>query len=198
MERANESTELWWHPILRIKVFLKKWASFLFIFCLFNQTLNKFYNKSIWKMSIQYMALGFELTTFWLWVSSLNHNTRATDPLRTKSVWITFHTLILVRCPCSLVSAKNGKVRLLKSCFLFSTITKCSSLFMLGRHQTACAQCLCINVLDTFTRNLILWQDDLMPCLMQLHLMRRGGQNRIYATIFLLDWCPTYKLEACA
>ena len=29
------------------------------------------------KMSIQYTATGFELTTFWLRVSSLNHETRA-------------------------------------------------------------------------------------------------------------------------
>ena len=28
-------------------------------------------------MSIQYPAPGFKLTTFWLWVSSLNHWTRA-------------------------------------------------------------------------------------------------------------------------
>ena len=28
-------------------------------------------------MPIQYPALGFELTTFWLWISSYNHKTRA-------------------------------------------------------------------------------------------------------------------------
>ena len=32
----------------------------------------KFYNKLMWKMSIQYPALEFESTTFWLWLSSLN------------------------------------------------------------------------------------------------------------------------------
>ena len=31
----------------------------------------------MWKISIQYPVPGFELTTFWLWVSSLNHYTRA-------------------------------------------------------------------------------------------------------------------------
>ena len=31
----------------------------------------------MWKMSIQYLVPGFEITTFWLRVSSLNHQTRA-------------------------------------------------------------------------------------------------------------------------
>ena len=33
--------------------------------------------KFMWKMSIQYLAPGFKLKSFWLWVSSLNHQTRA-------------------------------------------------------------------------------------------------------------------------
>ena len=36
-----------------------------------------FNNKQRWKMSIQYMALGFEPKTFGTWVSSHNHYTRA-------------------------------------------------------------------------------------------------------------------------
>ena len=53
----------------------KQWADpglFSFIFSLPNQSL-QFYNKSMWKMSIQYTGPGFELTTFWGQVSSLNH-----------------------------------------------------------------------------------------------------------------------------
>ena len=37
--------------------------------------------------------------------------------------------------------AKNGKVRLLRSCQLFITPTKHSNLFLLDRHQTECARC---------------------------------------------------------
>ena len=50
-------------------------ASFSFIFGLFQTNNTIFYNKSMWKnvMSIQYMALGFEPTTFGTWVSSHNH-----------------------------------------------------------------------------------------------------------------------------
>ena len=47
-------------------------ASFTFIFGLFKQTY-KFYSKLMWKMSVLYPVPGFELTTFWLWVSSFNH-----------------------------------------------------------------------------------------------------------------------------
>ena len=57
-------------------MFYKKWANpdlFLFIFVFSNEHYN-FYNKyERKKLSIQYPALGFELTTFWLQVSSLNH-----------------------------------------------------------------------------------------------------------------------------
>ena len=61
-------------PILEYNFtcFFKKWAnpaSFLFIFGLFKQTI-EFYNKYMWKMSIQYMVPGFEPTTFGTWVSS--------------------------------------------------------------------------------------------------------------------------------
>ena len=41
----------------------------------------------------------------------------------------------------SLVSAKNGRVRLLKSYYLFITVTKHSNLFLLDRQQAACARC---------------------------------------------------------
>ena len=54
-------------------------VSFSFIFVLSNKHYN-FYNK-FEKMSIQYLVLWFEHTTFRLWVSSLNHLTRA--PART-------------------------------------------------------------------------------------------------------------------
>ena len=33
----------------------------------------QFYKKLMWKMSIQYLAPGFKLIAFWLWVSSINH-----------------------------------------------------------------------------------------------------------------------------
>ena len=59
----------------RLNSFLKKWANlglFFVYFCLFKQTL-QFLQQKMWKMSIQYPAPGFELTTFWLRVSSLNH-----------------------------------------------------------------------------------------------------------------------------
>ena len=50
------------------------------LFHLFSVFLNKhynFYNKYMWKMSIQYTVPGFEPTTFRTWVSSHNHWTRA-------------------------------------------------------------------------------------------------------------------------
>ena len=48
-------------------------------FSVFSNKQYNFYNKSMWKnvMSIQYPAPGFELTTFGMWVSSHNHQTRA-------------------------------------------------------------------------------------------------------------------------
>ena len=51
-------------------------ASFSFIFGLFKQ---KIYilQQIIVKNSIQYPALGFKHTTFWLWDYSFNHQTRA-------------------------------------------------------------------------------------------------------------------------
>ena len=59
------------------------WTKYLFLrannglffvyFCLFKQTLQILQQIWMWKMSIQYPALGFELTTFWLQVSSINH-----------------------------------------------------------------------------------------------------------------------------
>ena len=46
-------------------------------FCLFSVFSNKnhynFYNKYMWKMSIQYVVTGFEPTTFGTWLSSHNH-----------------------------------------------------------------------------------------------------------------------------
>ena len=62
--------------------FSKKWANpdFFFIYFWFFQTniITIFtYNKYMWKMSIQYTVPGFELTTFWLWVTSFYHLTRA-------------------------------------------------------------------------------------------------------------------------
>ena len=46
-------------------------ASFSFIF-IFSNKLHNFYTKQMWKMSIQYMVLGFETTTFETWFSH-NH-----------------------------------------------------------------------------------------------------------------------------
>ena len=52
----------------------------LFRFFLSFQT-NNFYNKSMWKMSIQYTAQGFKPTTFRTWVVTHNHQTRASTCL---------------------------------------------------------------------------------------------------------------------
>ena len=41
-----------------------------------------------------------------------------------------------------MLNRQNWKVRLLKSCLLFCTITKCFHLILPIRHQTACARCL--------------------------------------------------------
>ena len=52
-----------------LKIFFK-WANpglFFIYFCLFKHAL-QFYNKYMWKMSIQYTVAGFELTTFGTWV----------------------------------------------------------------------------------------------------------------------------------
>ena len=48
-------------------------ASFLFIFGLFNQTLQIFTTNICEKFSIQYAVPGFEPMTFGTWVSSHNH-----------------------------------------------------------------------------------------------------------------------------
>ena len=52
---------------------------FSVIFILIIQILQK---NQCENMSIHYLVLGFELTTFWLWVSSYNHWTRARWSLR--------------------------------------------------------------------------------------------------------------------
>ena len=59
----------------KILLFLKmRHPRSLFHFLVFfKQTSIQFYNKLSEKMSIQYMALGFEPTTFRMWVSSHNH-----------------------------------------------------------------------------------------------------------------------------
>ena len=56
------------------RVFLKKWANpgLFFVYFRSFQT-NNFYNKYMWKMSIQYMVPRFEPTTFGTQVSSHNH-----------------------------------------------------------------------------------------------------------------------------
>ena len=74
------------HPIeqetivpLPLEVFFK-WAIvglFFIYFQCFSSNQHIFYNKFMWKMSIQYTVPGFELTTFWLWVTSFYHLTRA-------------------------------------------------------------------------------------------------------------------------
>ena len=61
-------------------MFFKKWANpglFSVYFWSFQTNIVTIFTTSkMWKMSIQYPVLGFELTTFWLRVSSLNHQTR--------------------------------------------------------------------------------------------------------------------------
>ena len=52
---------------LVLKHFFKKWAIlglFFFSFSVFSNKQHKFQNKWMWKMSIQYLELGFELMTF--------------------------------------------------------------------------------------------------------------------------------------
>ena len=57
---------------------LQKWANPALFYRLFSVFSNKhhynFYNKYLWKMSIQYMVLRFEPTTFGTWISSNNHH----------------------------------------------------------------------------------------------------------------------------
>ena len=60
--------------LTRLKNIFLNWpslASFSFIF-IFSNKLHNFYTKQMWKMSIQYMVLGFETTTFETWFSH-NH-----------------------------------------------------------------------------------------------------------------------------
>ena len=54
----------------------------------------------MWKMFIQYMVLGFELTTFGTWVSSDNHYTRAPAPVQHNFYWNTLR-LFLSKVSCS-------------------------------------------------------------------------------------------------
>ena len=65
---------------LKDQFFFKKmgqpWPFFVY-FQSFQSNIKFFYNKYMWKMSIQYMVPGFEPTTFRMWVSSHNHETRA-------------------------------------------------------------------------------------------------------------------------
>ena len=61
----------WW------RWFFKKWANpglFYHLFSVFSIKHHfNFYNKYMWKMSIQYMVPGFEPMTFGTWVSTHNH-----------------------------------------------------------------------------------------------------------------------------
>ena len=52
---------------------------------------------------------------------------------------------------CSFVSAKIGKVWLLKYCFLLFIKTKCYILFLLNRHQISRARCLYLGTAEVFT-----------------------------------------------
>ena len=73
--------------------FLKKRANPGLFFVYFRSFSNKhyynFYNRLMWKnvMSIQYMAPGFEPTTFATWVSSQNHKTRAPAQTHNLLAW---------------------------------------------------------------------------------------------------------------
>ena len=47
------------------------------LFSVFSNQQYNFYSKSMWKMSHQYSAQGFKPMTFWTWVVTHNHWTRA-------------------------------------------------------------------------------------------------------------------------
>ena len=51
--------------------------NFQFIFGPFQSNNTFFTKKTLWKMSIQCLASGFKFTSSWLWVSSLNNESRA-------------------------------------------------------------------------------------------------------------------------
>ena len=64
--------------VKKLSIFFVKWAIpglFFVYFRSFSNKQNNFYNKSMWKnvKSIQYLAPGFEPTTFGSWVSSHTH-----------------------------------------------------------------------------------------------------------------------------
>ena len=52
-----------------------------------------FVNKFMWKLSIQYMVLGFAPTTFKRWVYSHKQNTRATAQFKILITYILFHKM---------------------------------------------------------------------------------------------------------
>ena len=60
-------------------LFLKKWASFSFIFVFSNKHYILKTNK--WEISIQYTVLGFKPTTFGTWVSSYNPLDQGSRPI---------------------------------------------------------------------------------------------------------------------
>ena len=89
ISRTKKGRKMRWSEIIRsnkkpscrcpLKFFFK-WAIvglFFIYFQCFSNNQHIFYNKFMWKMSIQYTVPGFELTTFWLWVTSFYHLTRA-------------------------------------------------------------------------------------------------------------------------
>ena len=59
---------------------------FFVYFQSFQTNITNFYNKYMWKMSIQYTVPGFEPTTFQTWVVTHNHQTSATKVCTIKQV----------------------------------------------------------------------------------------------------------------
>ena len=72
------------------------------LFSVFSNKQYTFYNKLMWKMSIQYLVLGFEFTTFGLWASSFNHWTREFIPfsLSLNFLSISMQKMLYNACVC--------------------------------------------------------------------------------------------------
>ena len=75
LQTENILDHLWRRGSLWRSFYMGHLRPLLFIFSLF-QT-NNFNNKSIWKMSIQYMVLGIKPTTLRTWVYTNYHYTRS-------------------------------------------------------------------------------------------------------------------------
>ena len=70
-------TRIWIMGVLKMGLFRP-----LFVYFWSLQSKNTFFRQINVKMSIQYLSLGFKLTTSLIWVSSLNHQTSALSIIR--------------------------------------------------------------------------------------------------------------------